>query len=116
MPKKKWLQLLRLLPLCLMLFLLCWLLFSSADFSTDAIVAVLPKNTVGAIAVMMALFVLKSLAVTFPIAVIWVVSGLMFPLPLALSVSLAGTVLGLTLPFWIGRFSGFGLMDRLTKK
>ena len=48
MPKKKWLQLLRLLPLCLMLFLLCWLLFSSADFSTDAIVAVLPKNTVGA--------------------------------------------------------------------
>ena len=116
MPKKKWLQLLRLLPLCLMLFLLCWLLFSSADFSTDAIVTVLPKNTVGAIAVMMALFVLESLAVTFPIAVIWVVSGLMFPLPLALSVSLAGTVLGLTLPFWIGRFSGFGLMDRLTKK
>ena len=116
MPKKKWLQLLRLLPLCLMLFLLCWLLFSSADLSTDAIVAVLPKNTVGAIAVMMALFVLKSLAVTFPIAVFWVVSGLMFPLPLALSVSLAGTVLGLTLPFWIGRFSGFGLMDRLTKK
>ena len=116
MPKKKWLQLLRLLPLCLMLFLLCWLLFSSADFSTDAIVAVLPKNTVGAIAVMMALFVLKSLAVTFPIAVFWVVSGLMFPLPLALSVSLAGTVLGLTLPFWIVRVSGFGLMDRLTKK
>ena len=114
--RKLWMVLLRALPLALMLALLGLLLFSSADFSADTIVRMLPRNTWGAAGVLMALFALKSLAIAFPIAALWIVSGLMFPLPLAMGVSLAGTVLGLSLPFFIGRFSGGGAAETLTAR
>lgn len=111
--RKKLMLALRVLPLVLMLTLLGLLLFSSADFSAGSIVALMPKNQVGAVAVLLLLFVLKSLAIAFPIAALWIVSGLMFPLPAAMAVSLAGTVVGLSIPFFIGKFSGSGAVDTL---
>ena len=114
--RKIWMVLLRVLPLALMLALLGLLLFSSADLSADSIVRMLPRNTLGAVSVLLLLFVLKSLAVAFPIAALWIVSGLIFPLPLALAVSFAGTIAGLSLPFFIGKFSGSGAVETLTAR
>lgn len=116
MKKRMWWQLLRLLPLGLMVFLLGFLLLQGTDWNADAIVKAMPQNTGAAAGILLLLFVLKSLAITFPIAALWVVSGLLFPLPLAFAVNTAGMLLGLSLPFWIGRFSGTETMERLMGK
>lgn len=114
--KKIWFQLLRLLPLGLMVVMLCLLLFRSTRVDAGALVAVLPENPWLAGGVLLGLFVLKSLAITFPVALLWVVSGMLFPLPGAICLNLLGLLVGLSLSFFIGKFSGAAWMAHWMEK
>ena len=65
---------------------------------------------------MLVLYAVKSLSVVFPLLVLYVSAGVMFPIPAAIAVNLIGLFLCITLPYLIGRFSGRELADRLRDK
>lgn len=76
----------------------------------------------GGVVVIAALFVaftvIKSFALVFPPAVIFVVSGLVFkgnPL-LAIGVNFIGTALSMILPYYLGKFTGKSMVDTLKKR
>lgn len=72
-----------------------------------------PENAFLAALVIVACYPLKSLSVFFPIAVLYIAAGLLFPLPIALAVTLAGTAAGYSLPWLVGRVAGDGLVKGL---
>ncbi len=59
------------------------------------------------------LYLAKCLSVAFPIIVLQVAAGHLFAPAAALSLNILGLAVDLTVPFWIGRFSGSGLTARL---
>ena len=63
--------------------------------------------------ILLLLYALKSLSVAFPIAALEVVTGIVFPLPIALLLNSIGIVIVLTIPYYIGRFSGHDLADQI---
>jgi len=59
----------------------------------------------------------KSFALVFPPAVIFVVSGLCFSNPLvAMLVNFIATCLSLVIPYYLGRFTGKGMVDTLKRR
>lgn len=61
--------------------------------------------------------VVKSFALVFPPAVIFSICGYMLPnLPLAIVVNLISVFLSLSIPYFLGKFTGAGMVDTLSKK
>ena len=106
----------RVLPFACML-LLAWLwLRSGRDFSIDDLVAYTPKEPLRAVLFLWLAFALKSLSLVFPVMLLFAVSGQLFTLPVALAVNTVGIAITLSVPYWIGRFSGKDLTQRLLVK
>lgn len=70
------------------------------------------------VALILILFsVVKSFALIFPPAVIFAVSGIFFENYFAaVAVNLVATALSLALPYYLGRFTGKGMLDSLKKR
>ena len=70
------------------------------------------------VAMILILFsVVKSFALIFPPAVIYAVSGIFFENYFAaVAVNLIATVLSLVLPYYLGRFTGKGMLESLKKR
>ncbi len=61
--------------------------------------------------------VVKSFALVFPPAVIMSICGYMLPnLPLAIAVNVVSVFLSLSIPYFLGKFTGAGMVDTLSKK
>ena len=76
----------------------------------------LPQNQFLAAQVIIALYTVKSLTVFFPLLTLYLLSGIIFPLPLALLVNLLGLVACDTLPYLIGRSLGSAFIDHIRAK
>ena len=85
-------------------------------FNVDEIIAAAPENMLLAAALLLGLYVIKSLSMVLYLKLLYVASGLLFPLGAALLLNTAGTALVLTIPFFIGRFSGGELADKIRQK
>lgn len=75
-----------------------------------------PANPVLAALFLVALYALKSMTVFFPLVVLYLAGGLLFPLPAALAVNLAGLAVCDAVPYLVGRFSAADTLERLEKK
>lgn len=82
----------------------------------DDILRYTPRNSWLAAGVIVALFAVKSVSVVLYSGVLYAASGVLFPLPTALAVSLAGTAVMFLTPYWIGRRSGGDAVEQLMKK
>ena len=82
----------------------------------ENIVSYTPENPVLAAAVMLALFVLKGSTVFVNGNILYATCGVLFPLPAAIAVNTAGTVIMTTIPFFIGRRSGTETIETLAQK
>ena len=82
----------------------------------ENIVNFTPEDPFIAVGVILLLFALKSVSVVIYSGILYAVSGLLFPLPIAIAVNLAGSVVMTTIPFLIGKRSGVKMMDRLIKR
>ena len=102
------------IPVCVLL--LIWFLAAGDGISVDTILSYTPRNPVLAALLLLALYGVKSLTIVFPILLLQVAAGHLFPTGGALVVNLLGLVGDLTIPFWIGRASGSGLIQKLTKR
>ncbi|MCR5041894.1 MAG: VTT domain-containing protein [Clostridia bacterium] len=68
-------------------------------------------------AVLIGFSVVKSFALVFPPAILFALSGIVFDsYPLAVTVNMIATALSLILPYWLGRFTGKGMAESLSKR
>ena len=98
--------LLRFLPLVLLAVLALLILWKRDEITVARILAYTPANRLLAALFLWLLYGVKSLSVFFPIVILQAAGGLLFPAPAALAVNLVGGALCVSLPYWIGRWSG----------
>lgn len=84
--------------------------------TAEAITSFEPSNILLAILMMMGFFALKTLSVVFYSGLLFTVSGMIFDLPLAIAVNVAGALVMLLEGYGIGRMGGQQLVEDLSKK
>ena len=96
--------------------LICVLAFHVRDVSAETLLSYSPENKLLAALFVLLLFCLKSLSVVFPIVVLQVLSGFLFPPAAALFVNCLGTMLCYTVPYIIGRLTGAAAAEARIQK
>lgn len=85
-------------------------------FTLDNILRFTPENTLAAILILLALYVVKGCTMTINGYLLNMAGGIMFPLPLAMLVNVTGSFLMLFLPYLIGRKGGQQALAALTER
>lgn len=96
------------------IILICFL--NRKSVSVEGILQYTPDNPWLAAGGMLCLFALKSLTVVIYSGILYVVSGLLFPIPVAILVNLLGSVIMLSLPYLIGRKTGAAAVNTIRIK
>ncbi len=96
------------------LILLCWIYRDR--ITVEGIVNFVPGNTTVAICIMLVLFALKGVTIIVYGGILYAASGILFSLPVAICVNLAGTALMTSVPFFIGKKAGAKMLDQLARK
>ena len=87
---------------------------SGEPLSVNTILKYTPENTILAVGVLLLLFALKSLTIVFPLSILYLASGILFHSIVAVLVSTAG--LAITIPYWIGKYSGKQAVQEICQK
>ena len=106
-------KVMRFLPIVACLIFTIIAVWKRDELSVQNISRLVTENVALSALILLLLYSLKSLSVAFPIAVLEVVAGIVFPLPIALLLNLIGIVIVLTIPYHIGRLSGHDLADQI---
>ena len=75
-----------------------------------------PENKIIAVLFILGLFALKSISVVFPIIVLQIATGMLFPAQIALVINLIGTAIGFALPYYVGMFLGADMAEKQIQK
>ena len=74
--------------------------------SVYAIIKYTPKDPILAAIGILFLYALKSLTVVFPLAILYLASGIIFSTWIAILINILGLAITFTIPYWIGRHFG----------
>lgn len=85
-------------------------------FTFDGVLEFTPKNPFLAAAVMLILYALKSVNAIIYCGLLYAVSGIIFPLPAAMAINIAGTIIMSAIPYMIGKSEGDGALKRISSK
>lgn len=113
---KRSITFLKALPLIACIIFIVLFLASGNDITVQTILDYTPKSPFAAAIVILLLYALKSVSFVFPIAVLQIATGHLFQTPAALSINFLGRAVTLSIPYWVGRFSGSGLINNLQGK
>jgi len=91
-------------------------LLSGDKFTVENLLLYTPENYLLAAAFVLLLFVVKSVSVIMPIMVLYITTGCIFPLLPALLINLTGEIICVIIAYWVGRYSGSGLAEKLILK
>lgn len=86
------------------------------DLTVEELLRYTPRNLWAAAAVMLALFALKSLTVVLYSGILYIIDGILFPLPVAILLNLYGTIIMLSLPYFIGKKTGAATVEFVRAK
>lgn len=114
--KEKLLKISKIAPLVIMAVLAVVYLFNMDKVTVEQIIDFTPKNTWLFIVVMLLLFALKSISVFMPNPVLMAVLGKVLDVPTALVVSVVGYGICVSIPYFIGHYSGAEKADELRAK
>ena len=89
---------------------------SGEPLSVNTILKYTPENTILAVGVLLLLFSLKSLTIVFPLSILYLASGILFHSIVAVLVSTAGLAITITIPYWIGKYSGKQAVQEICQK
>lgn len=76
------------------------------SLSVNTIIKYTPKDSILAVIVILLLYALMSLTVVFPLAILFLASGIIFPTWIAILINILGLAITFTIPYWIGRYFG----------
>lgn len=107
---------LRFLPLVICIVFMLFFLFGNKEITVDTLLDFTPPNPILAAIFIVLLYSFKSLTIFFPITILNVAGGFIFPPAVALFVNSVGVIAELTIPYWIGKLSGADFADRLSAK
>lgn len=102
--------------LCLWAGVLLLCFHNRERFTVDGVLSYSPESPALAALFLLLLFALKSLSVFIYSGILYMASGVLFPLPIAIALNVAGTVVMVSLPYCLGRRMGAGLLDSLMEK
>lgn len=91
---------------CIWAAVLVVLIINRDRFTVEDVLRYSPANPVLAALTMLLLFALKSLSVVLYSGILYAASGILFPLPVAILLNIAGTAVMVTVPYLIGRRNG----------
>ena len=89
---------------------------TSEPLSVNTILRYTPENAMLATGIVLLLFALKSLTVVFPLSILYLASGILFRPVIAVLISTAGLAITITIPYWIGRYSGKQIVQEICQK
>ena len=76
------------------------------EFTLERILNYTPRQPRLAAAVLWGLFAVKSLSIFLYSGLLYAASGILFPLPVAIAVNIAGTAVMVSIPYWLGKKLG----------
>ncbi len=115
--KKKIWKFLPIIVMIIMGIVLKKIVSASGDtVSLEMILKYTPKDTAKAVLILWMFFALKSLSLVFPIALLYLASGILFSPGVALLVSATGLMISHMVPYLIGRFSGADMLHMICSK
>lgn len=76
------------------------------EFTLEEILNYTPRQPVLAVLLLLVLFAVKSLSIFLYSGFLYVASGILFPLPAAIAVNIAGTAVMVSIPYWLGKKLG----------
>lgn len=107
---------LKILPFVIIGALIVVIVASGKEMSVETVLSFMPDNLFLAAVVLMIMYALKSLSLIFPILVLHVAAGMIFPVWTAMLLNIIGTGIAYTVPYIIGRASGASAADKLMEK
>ena len=81
-------------------------LIKRKDITIDGILNYTPQSPILAAFMMIGLFALKSLSIVIYSGILYVIDGILFPLPVAILMTICGSIVMVTLPYVIGKKVG----------
>lgn len=91
-------------------------LFLYSDISPQTILTDALQNPLLTAGLLLLIYMLKSLTIFFPLLILEMAAGYLFPAPAALIINFLGIGIVLTIPYWIGRALGLRQVSKLTRK
>lgn len=113
---KRLITFLKSLPLIICIIFIVLFLVSGNDITVETVLSYTPESPFAAAIVILFLYALKSVSFVFPIAVLQIATGHLFQTPVALLINFLGRAITLSIPYWVGRFSGSSLINNLQEK
>ena len=113
---KRSITFLKALPLIACIIFIVLFLASGNDITVQTVLNYTPESPFAAAIVILLLYALKSVSFVFPIAVLQIATGHLFQTPVALLINFLGRAVTLSIPYWVGRFSGSDLINSLQGK
>ena len=86
------------------------------ELSLSELLAWTPESPALAGLFLVGLYGLKSLSLVFPLLLLYLAAGAIFPLPLAFAVNTAGLAVCVSLPFFLGRWMGVDVQGTLSRR
>lgn len=106
----------RIILICCWILILTICIINRDKITVDEILKITPDNMALAIILFLIMFALKSVTVVIYCGLIYIASGVVFPLPLAFAVNAAGTAVMVSIPYFIGRCAGNDIVKNIIKK
>lgn len=94
------------LLVCIWAYIVLFCVFNHDKLSVDKVLVYTPESPVLAAVLLLMLFALKSLSVVVYSGILYAASGIIFPFPVALIINILGTVIMVSLPYYIGMQDG----------
>lgn len=105
-PEQRQLRLARCLLGAVWIAIIVICLLHKEDFTLEGILSYTPRQPLLAALVLWGLFAVKSLSIFLYSGLLYAVSGILFPLPVAIAVNIAGTAVMVSIPYWLGKKLG----------
>lgn len=110
------LRILRILSLLLILAGMAFAFFHRDQITVENLLRFSPDNPWLAAGLILLLYAVKSLTFFFPLLVLYIGTGILFPPLLAILINSAGLFLCISIPYALGRFAGKDMADRMFRK
>lgn len=92
----------------------CWT--HRSIFSADGISQAAPENPFLAAMFLLVLFAVKSLSFVLYAGILYAASGILFPVPWSILLNILGSIIVVTIPYWLGRKGGRDAAERIRRK
>lgn len=114
--RQKEASLLRFLPFIVLFGIVMLYVYFSKNISAQDIVQYTPENLYFAAVVMIGLYAFKSVTLVFPLTILYLAAGIIFPTAAAILVSCIGLLVSLSIPYAFGYLLGEKTVGKLLTK